>query len=74
MRAYAFLANGMGALDWSGIDLACAYHGVDTDADTEDLIHRLEVIKRFAAARNAAASDKPAEDDDDPDTDRDANT
>lgn len=36
------LANGMGGIDWAGLPLACAVHGV---TDIEALIHRLVVIK-----------------------------
>lgn len=37
------LANGMGGIDWAGLPLACAVHGVQQDI--EALIHRLTVIK-----------------------------
>ena len=36
------LANGMGGIDWAGLPLACAVHGV---GDVEGLIHRLVVVK-----------------------------
>lgn len=36
------LANGMGGLDWAGLPLACAVHGV---SDIEALVQRLIVIK-----------------------------
>lgn len=41
-NVYAMLANGMGGLDWAGLPLACAYHGV---RDVEGLMQRLLVIK-----------------------------
>ena len=36
------LANGMGGIDWAGLPLACAYHGV---RDIEGLLHRLYVMQ-----------------------------
>lgn len=39
---YGMLANGMGGLDWSQLDLAAATFGA---VDREDLIERLLVIK-----------------------------
>lgn len=42
MRIYNALANGMGGMDWSGLPLLVALHGVD---DVEGLIDRLVVIK-----------------------------
>jgi hypothetical protein len=42
------LANGMGGLDWAGLPLACAYHGV---RNVEALVHRLIVIKQHNPKR-----------------------
>lgn len=42
IRVFNGLANGMGGLDWAGLPLLCAYHGV---RDVEGLLHRLLVIK-----------------------------
>lgn len=41
-QVYGMLANGMGGLDWSQLDLAAATFGA---VDREDLIERLLVIK-----------------------------
>jgi hypothetical protein len=43
------LANGMGGLDWAGLDLACAYFGV---ADPRGLVHRLLTIKAYQAPKD----------------------
>ena len=42
LRAWALLANGMGAVDWSGLPVVAAYLDVD---DVEGLVDRLHVIK-----------------------------
>lgn len=42
MRVHAMLANGMGGIDWTGLDLAVAMFGV---RDVEALIERLLVLK-----------------------------
>jgi hypothetical protein len=41
-KVRAMLNNGMGGLDWAGLPLACAYHGV---RDVEGLLHRLYVMQ-----------------------------
>lgn len=42
MQAYNLLSNGMGGLDWAGLEVVCAYLGI---TDVEPLIHALGVIK-----------------------------
>lgn len=42
IRIYNGLSNGMGGLDWAGLPLLCAWHGV---RDVDGLLHRLLVIK-----------------------------
>lgn len=49
-NVYAMLANGMGGLDWAGLPLACAYHGV---SDVEGLMQRLLVIKLHSPPKDA---------------------
>lgn len=44
------LSNGMGGLDWSGLDLAVGYFGV---VDVRALIHRLLVIKSHEPPKDA---------------------
>lgn len=43
-RIFNFLSNGMGGIDWSGLDLICEKLGVDVD---DDLLDRLLVIKTW---------------------------
>jgi len=43
------LSNGSGGIDWSGLELACAYHGV---ADVRALMQRLVIIKNHRAPRD----------------------
>ena len=42
MMVFNMLSNGMGGIDWAGLPLAAALHGVD---DVELLIHQLLAIK-----------------------------
>lgn len=42
IRAFNLLANGMGGLNWAGLDTVVAYLGI---TDLDDLICRLEVIR-----------------------------
>jgi hypothetical protein len=42
IRVFNALSNGMGGIDWSGLPLICALHGV---RDVEGLMYRLLTIK-----------------------------
>lgn len=42
IRAFNLMANGMGGIDWSGLQMVVEYLGV---TDIDDLVHRLEVIR-----------------------------
>ena len=46
MHAWNHLANGMGAIDWQGIDTVAALLDV-ADGQLELLLHRLQVIKCY---------------------------
>jgi len=45
-KAWLMLTNGMGALDWAGLEPVAAVLGVP-DADLELFIHRLLLIKLY---------------------------
>lgn len=51
IRAWNYLSNGHGGLDWSGLPIVAAHLGV---ADLDGLMHRLLVIKTHRP-------DKPAQ-------------
>lgn len=42
MQAYNLLANGMGGIDWAGLEVVAAYLGIQR---IDPLIHALGVIK-----------------------------
>lgn len=50
IRIFNGLSNGMGGLDWAGLPLLAAYHGV---RDVEGLLHRLLVIKGHRPPQDA---------------------
>lgn len=55
LHAFALLANGMGGLDWAGLEVVVAHLGID---DVGALVDRLLVIKtwkRPEAPEGAAA-------------------
>ena len=45
IRAYNLLSNGMGGIDWAGLDVVAACLGI---SDIEGLVHRLSVIKAYS--------------------------
>ncbi len=42
IRAWNMLGNGMGGIDWAGLDVVCAWLGI---TDIEGLMARLNIIK-----------------------------
>jgi hypothetical protein len=46
IRVFNGLSNGMGGLDWAGLPMMCALHGV---RDVEGLLYRLLTIKTHRA-------------------------
>lgn len=44
LTVFNALANGMGGIDWQGLDLHVAFFGI---TDVEGLVHRLHVIKGY---------------------------
>lgn len=51
IKVFSALHNGVGGIDWAGLDLMVDVLGID---DVEDLVHRLRVIKNH---RPQAASE-----------------
>lgn len=56
IQVWNALANGMGGIDWSGLELQCALLGVQ---DIEALCHALLAIKTHAS-RPRDEEDRPA--------------
>lgn len=55
MRAWNLLANGMGGIDWAGLEVVVAYLGV---RDVESLVDRLQVIKLHKPPEVATPKDE----------------
>ncbi len=54
IRIFNALSNGMGGLDWAGLPLHVAYHGVQ---DVEGLLQRLLVIKTHRPPHDGARTE-----------------
>ncbi len=54
IRIFNALSNGMGGLDWAGLPLQVAYHGVQ---DVQGLLHRLLVIKGHRPPQDGARTE-----------------
>lgn len=65
IRVWNALANGMGGLDWSGLDFHCQLLGVQ---DVEALVDALLDIKTHRPRKLGEMSDQPPDQPPDPET------